>query len=248
MRAVLMQPDHAPQVADIHIEGQPGTFLTRLGRGFLTALYAEISRSPYGFGVVAVEGDLVVSVVMASTSTPRLFADMRSRRALRLAWPILPQVLRHPTLLRDIWHTWRYPSKSSASHAKQPGERRSKVEAEFLFFGTRPEYRRHRIGMYLFDRAIAQSILRGVRQISAVVDQKNERMVTGFTEHREKYGFETPDTVFLFGRPMYRLVMNVDEDFFNHLEQNEAFDQEVDWIPTVMSGATVSSLATPLGT
>jgi len=102
--------------------------------------------------------------------------------------------------------------------------------------------------MYLFDRAIAQSILRGVRQISAVVDQKNERMVTGFTEHREKYGFETPDTVFLFGRPMYRLIMNVDEDFFNHLEQNEAFDQEVDWIPAVMSGATVSSLATPLGT
>ena len=248
MRAVLMQPHHAPQVADIHIEGQPGTFLTRLGRGFLTALYAEISSSSYGFGVVAVEGDLVVSVVMASTSTPRLFADMRSRRALRLALPILPQVLRHPALLRDIWHTWRYPSKSSASHAKQPGERRPKVEAEFLFFGTHPEYRRQRIGMYLFDRAIAQAILRGVRQISAVVDQKNERMVTGFTEHREKYGFETPDTVFLFGRPMYRLVMNVNEDFFNHLEPNEAFEQEADWIPTGMSGAIVPNLAAPLDT
>ncbi len=248
MRAVLMQPDHAPQVADIHIEGQPGTFLTRLGRGFLTALYAEISRSPHGFGVVAVEGDLVVSVVMASTSTPRLFADMRSRHVLRLAWPILPQVLRHPTLLRDIWHTWRYPSKASASRAKQPGERRPKVEAEFLFFGTRPEYRRHRIGMYLFDRAIALSIQRGVRQISAVVDQKNDRMVTGFTEHGTKYGFEAPDSVFLFGRPMYRLVMNVDEDFLNHLEQSESFEQEADLIPIGMSGATVSSLATPLGT
>ncbi len=246
MRVVLMQPDHAPQVADIHIEGQPGTFLTRLGRGFLTALYAEISRSPYGFGVVAVEGDLVVSVVMASTSTPRLFAEMRSRHVLRLAWPILPQVLRHPALLRDIWHTWRYPSKSSASHAKRSGERSSKVEAEFLFFGTRPDYRRQRIGMYLFDRAIAQSILRGVRQISAVVDQKNERTVTGFHEHGEKYGFDAPDSIFLFGRPMYRLVMNVNEDFFNHLEQNEAFDQEADWIPAVMSGATVPSLATPL--
>jgi GNAT superfamily N-acetyltransferase len=248
MRAVLMQPDHAPQVADIHIEGQPGTFLTRLGRGFLTALYAEISCSPYGFGVVAVEGDLVVSVTVVSTSTPRLFADMKSRRAVRLILPILPQVFKHPALLKDIWHTWRYPSKSSASHAKQPGERRRKVEAEFLFFGTRSEYRRQHIGTYLFDRAIAQAIRRGVRQISAVVDQKNERMVTGFTEHGSKYGIQDHDTVFLFGRPMYRLVMNVDEDFFNHLEQNEAFDQEVDWIPTVMSGATVSSLATPLGT
>jgi len=248
MRAVLMQPDHASQVADIHIEGQPGTFLTRLGRGFLTALYAEISRSPYGFGVLAVEGDLVVSVTVVSTSTPRLFADMKSRRAMRLILPILPQVLKHPALLRDIWHTWRYPSKSSASQAKQPGERRRKVEAEFLFFGTRSEYRRQHIGMYLFDRAIAQAIRRGVRQISAVVDQKNERMVTGFTEHGNKYGIQDHDTVFLFGRPMYRLVMNVDEDFFNHLEQNEAFDQEVDWIPVVMSGATVPSLTTPLGT
>ena len=248
MRAVLMQPEHAPQVADIHIEGQPGTFLTRLGRGFLTALYAEISRSPYGFGVLAVEGDLVVSVTAVSTSTPRLFAEMKSHRAGRLILPILPQVLKHPMLLRDIWHTWRYPSKSSASHAKQPGEHRRKVEAEFLFFGTRSEYRRQHIGTYLFDRAIAQAIRRGVRQISAVVDQKNERMVTGFTEHGSKYGIQNYDTVFLFGRPMYRLVMSVDEDFFNHLEQNEAFDQEVDWIPTVMSGATVSSLATPLGT
>jgi hypothetical protein len=47
---------------------------------------------------------------------------------------------------------------------------------------------------------------------------------------------------------MYRLVMNVDGDFFNHLEQHEAFEQEVVWIPTGMSGALVSSLTTPLGT
>jgi hypothetical protein len=47
---------------------------------------------------------------------------------------------------------------------------------------------------------------------------------------------------------MYRLVMNVDGDFFNHLEQHEAFDQEADWIPTGTSGAIASSLATPLGT
>lgn len=232
MRAVLMQPHHAPQVADIHIEGQPGTFLTKLGRGFLTALYAEISRSPYGFGVVAMEGDLVVSVTVLSTSTSRLFDDMKSRHALRLVLPILPQVLRRPALLRDIWHTWRYPSKSSASDNNQPTERKQKVEAEFLFIGTRSTYRRQRIGMYMFDRGVAYAITRGVRQISAVVDQKNERMVSAFMEHGSKYGIQNHDTVFLFGRPMYRVIMNVDENFFNHLEQNEAFEQEVDWIPT----------------
>ena len=248
MRAVLMQPHHAPQVADIHIEGQPGTFLTRLGHGFLTTLYAEISRSPYGFGVLVVEGDLVVSVAVLSTSTPRLFADMKSRRALRLILPILPQVFKHPTLLRDIWHTWRYPSKSSASDNKQPGERRRKAEAEFLFIGTRSEYRRQHIGAYLFDRAIAQAIRRGVHQISAVVDQKNERMVTAFTERGSKYGIQDHDTVFLFGRPMYRVIMNVDGDFFNHLEQHEAFEQEVDWIPSRMSSAITPSLAVSLDT
>ena len=230
MEFKLMQPQHADQVAEIHIEGQPGTLLTKLGHGFMSALYAGISQSPYGFGVVAVEGDQVASVSVVSTGTSRLFADLRSRQAVRLILPILPQLLKHPSLVRDIWNLWRYPSKASATN-NQATSRRQKVEAEFLFFGTHPAYRRQHIGMCVFDRAIAQAILRGVRQVSAVVDQQNERMVTGFLEHGNKYGINGHDTVFLLGRPMYRLVMNVDEGFFDRMEQHEAFEREADWIP-----------------
>lgn len=236
----LMEPQHAAQVADIHIEGQPGTLLTRLGRGFLRAMYAGISRSPYGFGVVIVDGDVVVSVAVVSTSTRRLFADLRSRQALGLLLPILPQLLRHPRLVRDIWHLWRYPSKANASRSNsQETKAQQKVEAEFLFFGTRTAYRQQRIGMCVFDRAIAQAILRGVRNIAAVVDQQNERMVTGFMEHGHKYGIQGYDTVLLLGRPMYRVVMNVDETFFNHLEQHAAIEREADWIPSCVSHEAV---------
>jgi len=67
-------------------------------------------------------------------------------------------------------------------------------------------------------------------------------MVNAFMEHGNKYGIRNHDDVFLFGRPMYRVTMNVDEDFFNHLEQHEAFTQEADWIPArVGSQATLSA-------
>jgi hypothetical protein len=242
MHYQLMEPHHARQVAEIHIKGQPGTFLTKLGHRFLTALYTEICHSPFGFGVVAIDGEQVIGVAVVSTSTSRLFADLRSRRALRLILPIVPQLFKHPTLVRDIWHMWRYPSKAGAADDHHATKHKQKVKAEFLFLGVRETHRRQRIGMFIFDRAIARAVVQGVHQISAVVDQKNERMDTGIMEHGEKYGIQGRDTVFLFGRPMHRVVMNVDQSFFSYLERHEAFEHEADWIPMAEGVEVLSSI------
>ena len=37
-----LQPEDAEAAADIHIEGQPGTVLTQLGRPFLTEMYRAV--------------------------------------------------------------------------------------------------------------------------------------------------------------------------------------------------------------
>ena len=77
MKYEHMETHHADQVAEIHTEGQPGTLLTKLGKPFLTALYAEICESEWGFGVVALDGDVVCGVGILTTSTRQLFREGR---------------------------------------------------------------------------------------------------------------------------------------------------------------------------
>ena len=52
MPIVPLAADHAVDAARLHIDGQPGTFLTRLGPAVLTVLYRALPQSPVGFGFV----------------------------------------------------------------------------------------------------------------------------------------------------------------------------------------------------
>ena len=51
-----LQPEDAEAAADIHIEGQPGTTLTLLGRRFLVELYQAVYHSKWAEGVGAFDG------------------------------------------------------------------------------------------------------------------------------------------------------------------------------------------------
>ena len=53
MPIVPLDPAHAAAAARLHIDGQPGTFLTRLGPEVLTVLYRALPQSPAGFGFAA---------------------------------------------------------------------------------------------------------------------------------------------------------------------------------------------------
>ena len=50
MPIVPLAADHAAAAARLHIDGQPDTFLTRLGPEVLTVLYRALPQSPVGFG------------------------------------------------------------------------------------------------------------------------------------------------------------------------------------------------------
>ena len=68
-----LDASHAKDAARLHREGQPGTFLTRLGSEALIALYAALPESPAGFGFAAVTGDCrTVGFVSAAVSTGAL--------------------------------------------------------------------------------------------------------------------------------------------------------------------------------
>jgi ribosomal protein S18 acetylase RimI-like enzyme len=157
---------HARQVAEIHVEGQPDTFLTRLGLDFLDALYEAMAESPRAFGTVVLDGDVVAGVGVVATDTDRMFRDLKRQAWHRLLWPVARQVMRRPLLVREIVQSLRYPARLGAP----PGE------AEILFMGLRRAYMRQGIAPRLLLHLLDEAHCRGCPSATATVDRRNRAM------------------------------------------------------------------------
>lgn len=200
---------HAGQVAEIHMQGQPGTLLTRLGKRFLTQMYAEVISSPWGFGVVALDGDTVASVAILTTSTGAMFDFIKRKRFLPMAWALLPQLLRRPGLVLDLFQAWRYPSKIGVGRAGTPAGRqdakagrKNTNDAEFLFLGARNEYRGQKITLQMFDQVLETCQRRGLGHVLALVDAGNTRLHELGTLRLGRCGWRKVREIEFHGRPM----------------------------------------------
>jgi len=163
MELITLAPEHARQAAEIHAEGQVGTFLTRLGLGFLTTLYAAIPESPWVFGQVVMDGEIVAGVGIVALDTDQFFQDVKRHHWPRLLWCVGRQVLRHPSLIGEIVQSVRYPTKLSAP----PGE------AEILFLGMRRAYMRQGIAPTLLDQLLDEAYRRGCPSATTTIDRRN---------------------------------------------------------------------------
>ncbi len=163
MELTPFAPEHARQVAEIHAEGQVGTFLTRLGLDFLTTLYAAMPQSPWVFGNVVMDGEIVAGVGVVALDTDQFFRDVKRHHWPHLLWCVARQVLRHPSLIGEIVQSVRYPAKLSAS----PGE------AEVLFLGMRRAYMRQGIAPELLLHLLNEAYRRGCPSATAIIDRRN---------------------------------------------------------------------------
>src|SRR5215218_8059946 len=110
MQLVPLAPDHAADATRLHIAGQPGTFLTALGPGVLTALYRALPRTRSGFGFAAVDDSgALLGFISATTGVGKLFAEIATRELGTLLPPLLGQLARHPTLIWRSMQTVAYP-------------------------------------------------------------------------------------------------------------------------------------------
>jgi GNAT superfamily N-acetyltransferase len=218
MEYELMQPHHADQVAEIHIEGQPGTLLTNLGKSFLTTLYSEICDSEWGFGVVALDEEAVVGVGILTTSTSRLFSDLKRRRGVQLLLTLIPRLLTHPHLVWDAYQSWRYPAKmGSGRELRLPhnGSRREATQgaqgrdAEFLFLGVRKAYRGQKIASGIFDSSVGFCRERKIDHLTAVVEHTNWRLHQVASHHVARFGWRRVGQMELNGRLMDVIEMDL---------------------------------------
>jgi GNAT superfamily N-acetyltransferase len=157
------EPVHARQVAEIHVEGQPGTFLTQLGINFLSQLYRCIAESPWAFGTVVLDDGTVAAVAVVATDTSDMFANIKRRYWYRLVWPLARQIVTHPSLLVKIWQSLKYPNTLEAP----PNE------AEVLFLGMRRAYMRHGIAPRLIADVLNEAYQRGCPTATTTIDKRN---------------------------------------------------------------------------
>jgi ribosomal protein S18 acetylase RimI-like enzyme len=193
---------YANVAADLHIEGQPGTFLTSMGRAFLRALYAQMAVSPLCFGYVAVEGDEVVGVVTGAVDSGAVFKDLVLKKGHKLVLPVLGSVLRHPSLAIKIVQTLFYPAQTKP----EPGE------CEMLYVASRADRRGQGIGHALWWAFADGCREKGYRSMALCVDVGNPTAV----RFHERQGMRLAREFTMYGRPFRWYVLPLRQENSDH--------------------------------
>jgi ribosomal protein S18 acetylase RimI-like enzyme len=195
IRLVHLAPTHAQDAARLHIAGQPGTFLTRLGPDVMTAFYRALPRSPHGFGLAALatsdNSGQLVGFVSATTSTASLFVEMGTRRAAELAPALVRRAIVDPGVVVQGMQTVAYPFVARGASSQQ-------AAAELLSIMVESEWRSSGVGSLLLHELLAECNRRGIEEIHVTVDEANP----GARRFYERHGFTHQRTFVLYGRAM----------------------------------------------
>lgn len=181
--------EHAAQAARLHIEGQPGTFLTALGPEVLTVVYRSLPQSPGGFGLAACAPQMV-GYVSATTGIGRLFVEMAMRRLPALAAPLLRRYVQQPGLLLRSVQTGLYPFFVH--------EDDDLPSAELLSIMVEPSARSQGVGGLLLAAFLQACRNRGLGAVTVTVDAAND----GAQRFYARHGFAMWRAITLYGRAM----------------------------------------------
>jgi ribosomal protein S18 acetylase RimI-like enzyme len=166
-------PEYLDNAVDIHIQGQPGTTLTLLGRHFLTQLYRAALYSKWAevFGVFH-QGELVAQALMA-VSSAHFFSEVKWRYLWRAALPVGMSLVKNPQLFSYIGQSWRY-----ADLTRSPAG-----ECDTIFLGVKKECMRHGIGPELVLHLFSWASLHNMKTANFMVDKRN-RAVRWLVSHQ----------------------------------------------------------------
>jgi len=207
MHLVPLAPIHAAEAARLHIAGQPGTFLTRLGPAVLTLLYRTLPIAAGGFGFVVLTDDgedaavatlQLQGFVSATTSTGQLFVEMGTRQVGQLLPPLVQAITRQPALLLQSAQTLLYPLLERNHAVAGPS-------AELLSIMVEPAARSQGIGAALLSALRQECQRRKLATLTVTVDAAND----GARRFYERHGFKFAYSFHLYGRAMcsYHLAL-----------------------------------------
>jgi ribosomal protein S18 acetylase RimI-like enzyme len=204
MQIIPLAPTHAANAARLHILGQPGTFLTTLGPGVLTALYRTLPRTRTGFGFAAIDHEVddegtLLGFISATTGVGKLFAEIGTTGLGTLLPPLVGQLARHPALIWRSVQTVAYPLLVGGSEAGPP-------PAELLSIMVEPNRRSQGTGARLLAALVVACQERAISVLDVTVDASNE----GAQRFYMRHGFVHHHDFTLYTRRMaqYRLAIS----------------------------------------
>lgn len=186
-----LQPEDADQAAEIHVEGQPGTVLTRLGRPFLAELYRAVCCSEWGEGIGAFDNGRLVAQTAMAVSSAKFFAEFKRKHLWRVAGPVSMAVLKNPTILNDVVKGWSYADQTHSPER----------EGDVIFLGVTREYVRHGIAPEIVRHMFGWAESIGLISANFMVEKGNRPMrwmISQLNELHVAHEFEAYGRVMLF--------------------------------------------------
>ncbi|GAB4437729.1 MAG: hypothetical protein Kow0031_19540 [Anaerolineae bacterium] len=161
-----LQPADAEAAADIHVEGQPGTVLTQLGRPFLVQLYKAVCHSKWGEGIGAFDDGRLVAQTAMAVSSSRFFSEFKRRYLWRVALPVATSVVRNPSILSNVVKGWSYADQTRSPEG----------EGDVIFLGVTHDYMRLGLGPEIVRYMFGWANLIGLKSANFMVEKRNRPM------------------------------------------------------------------------
>ena len=169
-------PQHAPEVADLHISGISRGFISSLGKGFVTVLYKAISTSDDGFGYVALKDHRVIGFSSFTTNLNALYKSVIWKSGMKFAFLLALKMFSFKRI-KNVFETLFYPSRI---------EKLNLPSAEFLSMAVAKEGRGKGLASRLMQRGFDECARRGFERIKIFAAVE----IIPINKMYEKYGFE----------------------------------------------------------
>ena len=158
-----MRPEHARQVAQLHISGIATGFISSLGPNFVTAMYEAIAASRFGLGLVAEKNGRIVGFVAFTTNITGLYKSSILNRGLLFTLLLAGKML-SVSRLKKAFETLFYPARV---------QKQSMPKAELLSIVVAPEERRKGLSQKLVREGLTECQRRGIDRIKVLVGADN---------------------------------------------------------------------------
>ena len=169
-------PEHAKQVAQLHITGISSGFISSLGVEFVTLLYDAIAESKDSFGYVAKKDGQVVGFASFTTNLNKLYKSVIRKKVFKFSF-LLAGKMFSLRAIRKILETLFYPARI---------KKMDLPSAELLSIVVVEKARGQGLATKLIKRGFAGYVERGIKKLKILAAIE----IKGANKLYEKLGFK----------------------------------------------------------
>lgn len=184
---------HIKRAVAIHQEALPEDFLPSLGTSFLSTLYQGLIGKRGIFGFVALEKGEVIGFVLGTEDMDKFLKVGLLSNFIKLSLLLFLQILKKPTILKNIFETFFYSHKESGP------------KAELVVIALDEAYRGRGLGKTLVVVLEKEMKKRKIKEYKLTVTKRNSKAIAFYN----RLGFEKKSEFRLYDKKWFVLLKNI---------------------------------------